>query len=72
MPDIDETGLWPALQRLAGEFRLEDFPEKGIILDPEYGPELAYATLQFQEDGRLWLGLKDGRKLVEPWPEGEG
>lgn len=74
LAEIDEHGLWRAMQHLAGTFRLEESIGEGtgIVLGPEYGEDLAYATLQFQEDGRLWLGLKDGRVLVEPWPEGEG
>lgn len=71
--DPNDPDLWRALQRLAGEYRLEDRGEgAGLILPAEWADGLALATLQFQDDGRLWLGLKDGRVLVEPWPEGEG
>lgn len=54
------------MRELACHFHLEDAGKDGMILSPEYGEELAHATLQIGEDGRLWLGLKDGRILVEP------
>lgn len=64
-----DKGLWEAMQRLAAEYQLEDRePCAGLVLDPLYGPELEHATLQLRDDGLLWLGLKDGRTLVEPAP----
>jgi hypothetical protein len=65
-----DAGLWDAVRALAAEFSLEERPGGGMMLDPMYGEELAYATLQFGDDGLLWLGLQDGRVLVEPLPEG--
>jgi len=66
MNDIDEAGLWVAMRVLAAEFDLEDRSGGGILLDPQYGEELSYATLQLGDDGLLWLGLRDGRILREP------
>lgn len=67
----NDPKLWEAMRALAVKFELEDRSdqEPGIILDPQYGDEFAYAVLQVREDGRLTLGLKDGRLLVEPCPE---
>ena len=65
-PDYD-SNFWKAMRALADGFRLEPATsDAGVILDPAYGEELAYATLQFGKDGRLWLGLKDGSVLSEP------
>jgi len=64
---MDEDGLWTAMRALATQFRLAERAgtDAGVILDPIYGEELAWATLNLRDGGRLWLGLKDRRVIVE-------